>query len=525
MAESRSPLPRQQRIQRIQLEPYDDVASVRDRLQFVNAGRVILVFPSHAEILRRKLDLVLIQREAARRDLRLAIVTRNLTVLDNAKDLNISAFYTIEEARTHRWKRPSNKVFVDRRDRPKSQHDPYDLMMAASRLKPPLTPAQRVRGRMLRGIIFGITILAILFGIYATVPSASVTLTPARDEVDITINMIADPSITDVIPESLRIPATIERRLQDASATIETSGRRPAENSLAQGTVTFTNNTEVAQFIPAGTVVQTDTVPPIQFATQDDAVLPARAGSTVNVSIQGLASNRGLSGNQPAGSIIRIQGDQTGTISVRNQNATYGEGVREISFVTEFDQERLLTLARQQLQQNARDTLIISLDEASYLLVPESIKIIEERELIYSADLDQAADTVTLVLKATIEASIINLSDARLVAFANMGRYVTPGRTIDENHLTFRTGNIQQVLEDGSVAFQMRVEGTTYVAIESSQVRDRLTGLSANEARQVLENEYLLDPRFPPVINTWPGFFNRMPLLPVRINVDIRNDA
>lgn len=520
-----SSVPRQKRIQRIQLEPYDDMTSVRDRLQFVNAGRVLLIFPANAKILQRKLDLVLIQREAMRRDLRLALLSKDITIADNAKDLNISVFPTIEAARTQRWNRPQNKVFVDRQDRPQMQHDPYDLMLAATRLKEAPSPARQLQIKILRGVVFGIAILALLFGFYAVVPSATVRLTPARDEVNITINMIADPNITDVRPESLRIPATVERRLQEATVSIQSSGRRPAANSLAEGTVTFTNNTDLAQFIPAGTIVQTESAPPVQFETTEDAALPARLGASVNVSIRGLATNQGLSGNQPPNSITRIQGNLSTIMSVRNLNATYGEGVRELAFVTDFDHERLLTLARQQLRQNARDNLIVSLDEANYLLVTESIRIVSEREFIYTADVNQATDTVSLTLKASIEATIIDLSNARLVAFANMGRYVTTGRSIDEKHLSFRNGEVQQILEDGSIAFQMRIEGTTYVSINSQSVRERLSGLSANEAREVLENEYLLDPRYPPVIETWPSFFKRMPIFPIRIHVDVQDDV
>ncbi len=525
MAQQRTKIPRQRRIQRIQLEPYDDVTSVRDRLQFIKAGRVLLVFPPDASILQRKLDLVLIQREATRRNLRLAIVTKNYVVADNAKDLQLSVFYTVEEARTSRWKRPQNKVFIDRRDRPQQQHDPYQLMKAASRLKPPPSPAKQTWSRIVRGTFFGIAILALLFSFYATVPSATVVVVPARDELNITINIVADPGITQVIPESLRIPATVERRLQEGTVTVETTGRRPGENSLAEGTVTFSNLTDLAQFIPAGTLVQTATTPPVRFATQEDAALPARQGATVNVAIRALETNPPFTSNQPPDAIVRIVGDLAASVSVRNQNATYGEGVREISFVTEFDQQRLQNLARQQVRQNARDTLLVSLDEASYLVVAESISIVEAREFIYSADVGQPAETVTLTLRAVIEATIVDLRNAELAAFANLGKYVTEGRNIDEESLIYRRGEVQQTLEDGSIIFQVRVEGTTYIAIDANQVRERLSGLSVGEAKAVLEREYLLDPQRPPTIDTWPSFLNRMPIFPIRIGVDVRDNG
>src|SRR5690606_24968109 len=78
-----------QRIQTIQLEPYDDVVSIRDRLQFVKVRRVLLIFPKHGEVLRRKLDLVLIQREAARRNIQIALLCKNPDVAEHAASINI----------------------------------------------------------------------------------------------------------------------------------------------------------------------------------------------------------------------------------------------------------------------------------------------------------------------------------------------------------------------------------------------------------------------------------------------------
>lgn len=506
------------------LDEYDDVISIKDRLQFVEAGRVLLILPKNAKLLQRRLDLVLIQREVARLDMRLALITDDFTVSDNARSLHISTFRSAAEARRTPWKTPRHKVFIGRAERPHYEHDQYDLMRSATRLRAPTTPTQRAVARMFRGSVFGVAILVLLFGMYAALPSASVTLTPARDELNITVPMVADPDATVPVLESFRVPATIERRLQESSVTIQSSGRRPAENSLAEGIVTFSNETSLAQFIPAGTIVQTSSVPPVQYVTQEDAALPASLGASTNVAIRATEPEQGFSGNQPPGAIDVVFGDLSGRVSVINRNATYGEGVREIAFVTQPDHDRLLNLARDEVLKDARDAILVSLPEGEFLVVEQSMQIIEERALDYSADVDQPAESVTLTLRATVAATVISLADAELVARGYLSRYITADRRLDSNSLIFRSGGIQRILEDGSIAFQMRIEGDTYVAINAEQVRDRLTGLSKAEAQAVLEAEYLLDARHPPEISTWPGVFNRMPILPIRINVDVRTD-
>jgi hypothetical protein len=82
----------------LQLEPHDDVVTVRDRLAFVRSRRVLLVWPRNGQILRRKLDLVLIQRAVSRQTVRLALVTTDPQVIDHARDLNISAFASVRES-------------------------------------------------------------------------------------------------------------------------------------------------------------------------------------------------------------------------------------------------------------------------------------------------------------------------------------------------------------------------------------------------------------------------------------------
>jgi hypothetical protein len=69
----------------LQLEPTDDATTVRDRLAFTNGRRILLIWPADGTALTRKLDLVLIQREAMRRAVRVALVTHDPQVIKNAQ--------------------------------------------------------------------------------------------------------------------------------------------------------------------------------------------------------------------------------------------------------------------------------------------------------------------------------------------------------------------------------------------------------------------------------------------------------
>src|SRR5664279_3503668 len=119
----------------VQLEPGEDVASVRDRLTALRGEHVLLIWPENGTALNRKLDLVLVQREAMRLAIRLALVTHDPAVIKQAVELNISTFETVGASDRGKWKRGRSSVFTDRYDRPEEDPQPGELMEVASRVR------------------------------------------------------------------------------------------------------------------------------------------------------------------------------------------------------------------------------------------------------------------------------------------------------------------------------------------------------------------------------------------------------
>jgi hypothetical protein len=188
------------KLQIIQLEPYDDVISVRDRLSFIKAERALLLWPptppGTTPILCRKLDIVLILREAARRGIWLALVADEPDIIDHARDLNISVFRDVRASQRKSWKKPLRKVFVDRADRPASEPDPYELMLHASRLRV-LSPRQRAVRRAVRVVTLGVVALVALALAYVLLPGGVVRLWPAQGQIDTTVTLVVDALTTE----------------------------------------------------------------------------------------------------------------------------------------------------------------------------------------------------------------------------------------------------------------------------------------------------------------------------------------
>ncbi len=508
------------RLQLLQLEPDDDAASLRDRLTFVKARFVLLVWPDAGTVLQRKLDLLLVQRQAQRLGIALALVTTDRVVMGNAEDLNISVFDSVDLARHGRWKKPRSKVFIPQRDLEAQLALAEEVLRQREAMM--LTPAQWRRRRIVRWTVFGAALAALLACVYLIAPSATVTVTPATDQIFVRVPVVADPELTDIDVEGARVPSSVIALEATARVTVQTSERESVGASLAQGMVVFGNTTDQPVFLPLGTVVATGGVIPVRFETTAETTLPAGANSTVQVPVRATADDAGADGNVGPGEIVAVEADFADRVTVSNPNATYGGATQERGIVTQADYDRLLVLGGQQVLQNARDTLLHQLTGEQFL-VPGSMQIVDERTewTVYSAYVGDAADSVSLDLRAGVQAVVVDEQQARQVAYAGLAPYIQPGLEVSPDALTITRGDIEQIDRDGRVTFQMVVDGKLAVALDADAVRERVAGVSVTEAQRRLDREFVLDPAHPPQIDTWPGWWNRLPVLPVRITVKV----
>lgn len=504
----------------LRLEPHDDVLSIRDRLTFIRSTHVLLVWPDGGMTFpRRKLDLLLVQRQAQKMAMRLALVTTAPDVIEYARDLNISVFPTIDAARRTRWKKPRSKVFTTRLQDPvlraeRAEHAAWLAERAAMRA--------RRSSRLGRWIVFLLLIGALAVVFWVVAPSATVRLTPATDQIGVTVAITADPELSDVDIENARMPATVVSLEATSHVTIESSGREDAGATLAQGRARLTNLTDGPLIVPPGTILATGDTFPVRFETLEEVILPAGEAAASDVSIRALPEHAGTQGNVPPGAITRVEGNLAGALAVTNPNATVGGTFQERKIVTEADHSRLLVLARQQVLQRARD-LLLHQYSGDQFLVPGSVTIIEERPawMTYSAVVGETVDSVSLDLRARVQAVIVDERLARQVAYAGLRPRIRPGLQVAPGALTFTRGAIQQIEPNGRVTFLMDVRGSSTIAIDADAVRERIAGTSVAEARRRLERELVLEPNYPPEIDVWPGIFGRLPVLPMRIRVEV----
>jgi len=513
-------------IELIQLETSDDVTSVRDRLSYLRGRNVLLIWPERGTTLTRKLDLVLLQREASRHAVRLALVTHDTAVSRSAIELGLSVFETIGSAQRAKWQRPRTRTFTTRAQRPLDQPDVQALAPIASRLRPPavdLSPAQRrvrLAARLTALIVFVTVIAAVAF---VALPSATVIIIPSQNQAEITASITADPNIgqDQIDVENGIVPALTLRAEIEERASIATTGVRSFGATPALGSVVFINTTSSPVDIPLGTFVSTSAGTPIIFRTTQAAVVTGGEGLQIEVPIEAVPESAGEVGNDiQVGLINTIIGNLADQLQVRNLAPTYGGTSQQIRVVTQDDRTRLNDILRQQIQQRAYSEMLPRIGEDQFL-IPESIRITEERDdwTIYDQEVGQESDAVSLTMRAVVEATAVDMRIAEQLAYVRLSNQIPRGRSIDLESLIYQRAADVAIDAEGRASFTLTARGDITVLIDVVQLQQRLAGLSLSDAQRYLTSTLALAENTQPQIELSPDWFGRMPLLPSRIVV------
>jgi hypothetical protein len=509
----------------LQLEPGDNATTVRDRLSFLRGKRVLIIWPETGSALNRKLDLVLVQREAARLAIRLAFVSHDPQVIQQANELQISVFETVGASERGRWKRGRMKVFTSRANKPDEEPAAEELMPVASRVRSETFKARRIHPLVQLGALA--LIIAIIAAVaYFVLPSATVILAPAQERLQVEASIVADPNpeMTVVDIDNGVIPATLIQIPIEETATTSTTGSRDAADTRASGTVIFINQTEQPIDIPSGTVISSSAGTPILFQTTEGALLAGGVGLQVEAPVEALPEFAGMVGNLDVGLINVVNGDLAAQMTVRNLAPTTGGENRSVRSVTQDDRERLLFTLRQQMQSRACEEMTSRID-ASQIVLCDTVRIVEERDdlIQFSAGVGETADELSLTMRIVVEATSVSQLSGQQVAFARLAAQIPRGRVLQPETLVYAPGIVQSIDGSGRVGFSITASAVVTAQVEIEPARERLAGLSPADAATYLASELDLQDGIPPQITVLPEWLPHLPLLPFRITIRIES--
>lgn len=494
----------------IQLDAHDDLISVRDKMVWSKAQRILLVWPKKGRpALIQKYDLVSLHRHAAELGAQLGLVTHDAVVNAIARDLGIAIFRSPKQAQRQHWQRKrAQKPIV------LGAHNP-ERLNHYRKLQLDKKPSLFLLGWS-RLAIFTIGVMAVLALGTFLLPGATVTLKPVQKDQNISMNLIIDPNLASP-SMSGQIPAETVSTVVEVQGQISTSGKTSIPDRKARGSVTLTNLTNRSRIFPAGSVISVEKPYYIQFSTTQEEVLPAGVGKTVLVSI--LAMEGGTNGNLETNAELSLEGPIGPDVSVTNLNAFSGGTDQILPAVTQADYEILRRQLMDTLKTNARKDLELALGIEKTLLADTiTIKEILQESLL--PEVGNPADELTINLQAVVSALAVDNQNIERVAEAALDARLADGQSAVPNTLFVKPAASVREQADGQFELNIIASRKTTADLSKGNLLNAVQGKRPETAKRNLSS--MVDLVEPPKFNLTPSWWLWMPSIGFRIQFEVQ---
>jgi hypothetical protein len=252
------------------------------------------------------------------------------------------------------------------------------------------------------------------------------------------------------------------------------------------------------------------------FQTLEEVDVPGVRGATAEVEV--VAVTPGPEGNVAANLVNRVQGSLALQLDVRNLDPMSGGGVRSVAAVAGEDRERLRSQVLQYLQTMAAAEMEALLEPGEFL-AHDSLRLGDVLHETYSHFPGEQSERLALELRAEMEGTAVNASQANGLIYEELAGAVNPGYELVPESLQFRSGEVLGVDEQGRVTFDMIGEASVAATLALEEPIEAVAGQQTDVALAYLYERLPLR-RFPEA-RVFPGWFGRMPYLPVRIQTEI----
>jgi hypothetical protein len=496
----------------IHLDSNDDIPLIRDRLEWVQAGRIVLVLPKGYRMLRSQVNLKLLQRHARDLSVEVALVTRDRVINELARETGIPVFHSLEHGESWAGGPVKKKVAPPP---PIAERRPSRPRLSQIRPNVPW----RGEGWFSQAFVLFLFLSLLVFMVASAlllVPGATVRLVPKHEELGEQLVIRASPDVEEIDYERLEIPA---RRVQvelAGSRQIATAGQKDAPADPAVGTVIFINRTNEEVEVPAGTVVATSSGVTVRFTTDNTETVPSPIGGRVDVSVT--AVDPGPKGNVRPAQINTVEGPLALQVRVMNEQPASGGSVQQTGVVTRADKERLKAMLLQQLQQEAYTLLQAELKEQEFV-PPESLQMIVLDET-YDKFVDEIADSLSLEMRVVARGTAIAGQEANKLALRALEGKVRSDYELVPQGLQFKPGEVTGV-DEAVVSFVMGVSGHMVARIDGGGVAEEIRGLEVVEAERYLAQNLPLGSL--PRVEVSPDWLGRLPYFSFRIRVIVES--
>jgi hypothetical protein len=515
----------------------DGVETIRELLASATPGaQVWLVAPWGMRLTNDLLRLKLIARVARSYGLDLRLVTIHSHTRTLAREAGIPVYAWVPwRLRRYRRARPGSRARGDRASEAAARVLPVKGGIGWRWRRRPehlgLAPA-------LLALAGTALVLALAAGtLLLLIPRAEVTLRPVVRDVKVSFTATANPRLLTTDYGRAMIPARYVQVIVSDRGQVPASDviSVPAEHS--SGEVVLVNRTREEVMVPKGTVVRSAAGRVVQFYTLADVSLPAELYANRRVGV--MAMEPGSDGNVSALTITVVEGELANRVEVINDTPTRGGAEETVPVVAAADINMLRDTLWQRLYSQAYEELKAQIEPGEFVPIQS---MSEDNVDVMSFKEDQSvgtrSDYVTGEMRVVAKALAVDgnaLDELAIAMLGAMDGQQSPGSESEQDDAVetgLRTSGFR-VLPDSlvvirapaaayasnlnEVVFEVVARGSLGPDVSEDQVRTWVRGRNPAEAAELLVARIELVDE--PLIRVWPGWWERLPLLPGRVDV------
>jgi hypothetical protein len=346
---------------------------------------------------------------------------------------------------------------------------------------------------------------------YWYLPRAQITLLVEPKTLEKEFEIKFDPALSQPEPANLALPASSVEAEVEGEKTVETTGTKLVGDP-AKGEVTIFNRTESEKKFAAGTTISGPGS--LEFTLDDDVIVASESAGPDYTKVPGKATvsitavKIGTEGNLAADSEFSVADYSTSDYIARNGSALTGGTSREVSVVSEEDQENLVSVLTEELQQKAIDELNPKLSPGLKLLEESLEDTVVKKS--FSQEVGDETEKLSLTLKIKFSALAYQDEDFKNLIEDQIRETIPAGFEFkkEESQVSFK---IIKVEEDGSASFTATLKANLLPKIDLEEIRKNLTGKYPEVGEFYLKSlpnvvgfEAKINPHLPQRLETFP---------------------
>lgn len=489
----------------LQVIPEDDLNSIRDRIEWTKAQRVILVLTRKNRRFAHRINLELLKRSVQSNGKQLAIVTKDPAIRECANLAAINTYRSILTAESTFWPGAEN-ARLERNIKGKNA-----IQQERQRL-PGISKEWNI-SRQTRNFFWFLLVSIFLALILTFLPASRVVIYPITETQQMTLEIRAStqvdqPNITGLIP------ATIQQFDLTGEISSTSSGSVKIGISKAKGLVTVNNLAASPIDLPSGVIFSTSGENLIRFISEEPVTVP---NGLEGIQLMAEAVLPGEEGNIPAGEISKVEGNYGTMISVTNMEPFTGGESSTLPAPTSYDYSQL---REKQLRVFHQQMVKDNPGSEDWAPIPESLKLSQVLEEVQVNPVGVASDTARLLMSARFsmlfyDPKMINEIATRILDLSILDGYHPIGDEV-------------VIKPDGEIQIEASGDAVWYTVVSRKIVKDisRKEILDLIKGREISRGLQLLDTEIPHIrsaeviqlIPWWPY----LPVLESRIRIEER---